>query len=120
MGATIQKSDTAVTTGQYAVTGCTIPQPGVGASYARIHTWWVRNRNGSTATVRPQGTLVEEYNSLASSPSVWVDLGASATNIAAGAAALITVIDQPLARTQLNVTTLAGDGLDIIYAGYVP
>lgn len=82
---------------------------------ACLHTWQIVNNNGSQATVRPYGSLAETADPLAS--AAWTPLGAANTDIAGSATAIISIADTQLNRVKLNVVTLAGDSLDVIYLG---
>lgn len=116
MSAIAQSYQNLTATGTSTPYSCACPGPH-GANYAALHTWMVVNNSASQATVRPEGSLVEEYDANGLAATAWASLGSGATNIAAGAVALITVVDQPLVRARINVSVLADNSVDVLYLG---
>lgn len=115
MSVAVSKRLNVTATGFTAPFACGHPGP-EGRSFASLHAFSVTNNDSSSATVRPQGSLAETHDPRS---AAWADLGSGTTAIAAGATAIITVADTPLARVRLNVSVLAGNSLDIIYLGIV-
>lgn len=90
----------------------------IAAGYCRLHAFQIRNTSGADAIMRAQGSLVEEYDPVSGAPAnMWSNLGAADTTIVNNAVGFIVISDTPLCRIRLNVTTLAGAGLDVRYLG---
>lgn len=88
-----------------------------GPHSCETHVWQVINNAGTSAVVRPEGSIVGDRDALAS--TMWAELGSSDTTITTGACSIITIPNTPLRRARLNVKTLASASVDVRYLGYM-